>query len=102
LKTSELEIKEMAGAITIKVRVQPRASRNMIAGIYADSLKVLLTSPPVDGEANQACIDFFAEFMEIPKKSVSILAGHKNRNKIVRIDGLNKSCLISRLEKLPD
>ena len=53
-----LNIQETDNGIRIEVKVQPRSSRNQIAGEQDGALKVKLTAPPVEGEANQALVDF--------------------------------------------
>ncbi len=91
----KLDIKELPDGISVKVRIQPRASRNTVAGITDDSLKLCLTAPPVDGEANEACINFLAQLCGVAKKQVGIISGHKNRNKIVKIAGIDKKKLLA-------
>lgn len=59
--------------------------------MVGDSLKVELTSPPVEGKANEACIRFFAEFLKVPRSSVTIAAGISNRKKIIRVVGITVS-----------
>ncbi|SDL69831.1 hypothetical protein SAMN04488502_101588 [Dendrosporobacter quercicolus] len=100
--TTGLAIQQLPDGVSMKVRVQPRASRNKIAGMYADRLKVVLTSPPVDGEANQACIDFFAKLFAMPKNGVSILAGHKSRNKTIKLCGLDQAAVLAKLQAIAD
>jgi len=53
-------IHEHDSTITFAVKVHPRAKKNAITGEFRDALKVSLTSPPVEGRANEACIEFFA------------------------------------------
>jgi len=98
LDCTGLDIKELADGVAVKVRVQPRSSRNTVAGIYDNSLKVCLTSPPVEGEANQACINFFANLFQVAKNKVCITAGHKTRNKIIKISGIDKRRFIFTLQ----
>ena len=78
------------GSLLIKLYVQPRASKNEIAGLYKDALKIRLTSPPVDGKANKALIAFLAQCLNLPKTSLSIQSGHHNRNKVVHIKGCSE------------
>ena len=59
--------------------------------MVGDSLKVELTSPPVEGKANEACIRFFAEFLKVPRSSVTIAAGISNRKKVIRVVGITVS-----------
>ncbi len=86
------------GAILLKLYVQPRASRNEIAGLHNDALKLRLTTPPVDGKANKAVIAFLAKLFNLPKSSVVLKSGHQNRNKTVVVKGLNEERLLQVLK----
>ncbi len=74
-------IKQSNGSITFTVRVHPRAKKNAITGTIGDALKLYLTSPPLDGRANDACIEFFAKLFRVPRSSVTIAAGEKTGQK---------------------
>ncbi len=71
--------------LILRVQVQPRASCDEFAGIHAGALKVRLTSPPVDGEANAALIAFLAEAFGVAKRQVTLLKGATGRAKQLRI-----------------
>lgn len=71
--------------LTLRVYVQPRASRSEVMGWQQDALKVRLCAPPVDGKANQACVELLAAFFGVPKRQIEILQGHQGRHKRVRI-----------------
>lgn len=92
-----LDLREVPEGITVKVKVQPRASRSAIAGLIGDSLKVALTSPPVEGAANEACVAFFAELCGVAKGKVTIASGQKSRDKVIKITGVDKTGFLSRL-----
>jgi uncharacterized protein len=85
-----------AGA-TFAVKVHPRAKKNAIKGMVGDALKLSLTAPPVDGKANEACIDFFAKLLKLPRSSITIAAGHSGRNKVIRVAGLTAEQVRDRL-----
>ena len=74
-----IPVQDTPGGAFFAVKVHPRARKNAITGELGDVLKVSLTSPPVDGRANQACIEFFAKFRyhclrpDQPHKSVARL-----------------------------
>jgi uncharacterized protein (TIGR00251 family) len=70
------------------VKVHPRARHDRVAGILGEAVKLELTSPPVDGKANEACIRFLADLLRVPRSSVTIAAGATSRNKVVRIVGI--------------
>ena len=78
-------IQEKPGGLVFSVRVQPRASKNQIMGLYGDALKINLTAPPVDNAANKACGAFLAGLLSVAKSSVTIVSGHTGRNKQVMV-----------------
>ena len=85
-----IPITESAKGISFAVKVHPRARKNAFTGTVGGSLKLALTAPPVEGKANQAVIEFFADLFAIPRSSVTIASGETSRNKIVRIAGVSK------------
>jgi len=75
-------------AVTVRVKIHPRAKKNAITGMVGDALKLSLTSPPVDGKANEACIRFFAEFFAAPRSAVTIIGGQTSRAKVIQVTGI--------------
>ena len=71
--------------ITLKVYLQPKASKNEIVGPYRDGLKVRVTAAPVEGRANEALLRFLAKEFGVPPSSIEIVRGHRSREKIIRI-----------------
>lgn len=92
-----LDIRELPDGIAFKVRVQPRASKNMVAGIMGDCLKIKLTSPPVDGAANAACIAFIAGILDVAKSAVVITSGQNSRLKVIKVTGIDKKKFFTML-----
>jgi uncharacterized protein len=84
-----IPLQESASGITFAVRVHPRARKNAITGELGDTLKLSLTSPPIDGRANEACIEFFAKLLMVPRSSVNIASGQTSRRKVIRVSGLS-------------
>jgi uncharacterized protein (TIGR00251 family) len=83
----------------IAVKVHPRAQRTRITGRLGDAWKLDLAAPPVDGQANDACLRFFAGLAGVPQSRVRIVLGLSNRNKVVEIDGASQQLLESILEQ---
>jgi uncharacterized protein (TIGR00251 family) len=81
----------------LALRVQPRASRNEVAGPHGDALKVRLAAPPVDGAANEALVRFLAEALELPRASVTLVGGLSSRSKAVLVAGLAPAEVARRL-----
>jgi len=92
-----IPLHETSSGVTFAVKVQPRARRNAIVGELGDALKIALTAPPVDGRANQACIDYFANLLNLPRSSITIASGQSSRNKVIRVVGISADELKRRL-----
>ena len=90
-------IQNSPSGATFAIKVHPRAKKNAITGEVGDALKLSLTAPPADGKANEACIDFFAKLLKVPRSSVTIAAGLNNRNKVIRVTGLTAQQVRDRL-----
>ena len=84
-----IPVRDTPSGATFQVKVHPRAKKNAITGEIGEALKLALTAPPVDGRANDACIAFFAEFLNVPRSSVTIAAGETSRNKLIRVRGMS-------------
>lgn len=87
-----LEITEniAAGAVMFAVRIQPRASKDEIAGEMAGAIKIRLQAPAVEGRANEALIEYLAQLLKTPKAAVRIVSGERSRIKRVEIRGVTK------------
>ena len=98
-----LSIQNHPSGWVFKVQVQPRSSRNQLVGLQGDALKVKLTAPPVEGRANQACIEVLAEALGVPKSSLRIISGETSRRKLVLLACASSQAplLRQRLEDLP-
>jgi uncharacterized protein len=83
--------------VSFSVRVHHRAKKNAITGQVGDAIKVSITAPPVDGRANEACIEFFAKLLKVPRSSVTIASGESSRNKVIRVAGLTAEQVRERL-----
>lgn len=79
------------------MRVQPRASKDSLAGEREGALVVRLTAPPVEGEANAGLSRFLGRSLGVAPSSVAILQGTASRNKVVRISGLTAAQVAERL-----
>lgn len=84
-----IEIIERDDGVRLAVRVQTRASRDEVVGEYAGALKVLLSAPPVEGQANEALRDLLSGVLKIPKSAVRIVSGDHSHNKRVEIRGVS-------------
>jgi len=80
-----LDIKEHDHALTFKVFVQPRASKNEIKGLHGDAVKIRITAPPVDGAANKTCLKFLAKQLGVPGSNLEVASGKSSRTKHIRV-----------------
>jgi uncharacterized protein len=76
---------------TVRVRLQPRASRDEIAGAREGALLVRLTAPPVEGRANQALCRLLARRLRVAPSRVAVVRGAKSRDKVVRVEGVSSA-----------
>jgi uncharacterized protein (TIGR00251 family) len=88
---------ETAAGVSFAVKVQPRARRNAVAGGVGEALKVQVTAPPEDGRANEAVVELLAETLGIKRRQVKILTGTTSREKVVRVSGMSRGELATRL-----
>jgi uncharacterized protein len=95
-----MNLREHAGAIMLDVLVQPRASRARLGPLHDGRLKVSVTAPPVDGEANAAVIELIASSLGVPRGAVEVIAGTSSRRKTVRIATADPSAVRGVLEEL--
>jgi len=81
----------------LSVRVQPRASSDAILGWRDGSLRVRVTAPPVEGEANLAVARLLARALRVAPTAVAVIHGARARDKRVRVAGLDEAEVRSRL-----
>jgi uncharacterized protein len=93
-----IPLHETSAGVSFAVKVHPRAKKNAITGELGDALKLALTAPPVEGRANEACIEFFANLLEVPRASVTIASGESSRRKVIRVAGLSAEAIRKRLK----
>ena len=87
----------MTDGCTIDVRVQPRASRNAVVGFRNGTLRVSVTAPPHDGQANAAVLELLSDTLSVAKSRLRILRGHSSRNKVVSVSALSQAEVERRL-----
>lgn len=84
---------------TLKIKVIPRSSRNEIVGFMDDgTLKLKLTAPPVDGQANQAVRKYLSDLFKVPVGNIDIISGKTSHNKLILITGINTETAIQIIQ----
>ena len=85
------------GFLDVQVRVVPRSSRDRVAGVLGDRLKLQVTSPPVEGEANRAVLELVAKVAGLPSRAASLASGATGRSKTVRLATESPLAALARL-----
>ena len=85
-----VDIKETEHGVIFHIHVVPRSAKCEVAGIQGDALKLRITAPPVEGQANAECIRFLSDILGVRKKQVTILSGHKSKKKKVAREGIRR------------
>jgi uncharacterized protein len=96
-----IPIRDSSEGASFAVRVHPRAKKTAITGVFGEgpdaALKVALSAPPVDGRANEALIEFFADLFRVPRSAVSVVSGAQSRSKVLRVAGRTAAELLDQL-----
>ena len=92
-----IPVRDTSSGATFAVKVHPRARKDAVTGEVGDALKLALTAPPLEGRANQACVEFCAKLLSVPRSSVTIAAGESSRQKVIRVAGLSAAAVAERL-----
>lgn len=83
--------------VRLHLLIQARASRNELAGLHGDRLRIRLAAAPVDGAANEALIRFLAERLNVARSTISITAGLSGRRKTLLLQGVTADQARQRL-----
>jgi uncharacterized protein (TIGR00251 family) len=86
-----VNIVERDGAVSFDVVIQPRASRDRIGPVHGDRLKLAVTAPPVEGEANIAVIELIANALGVARSAVKVVIGATTRRKTLRVAGVTRT-----------
>lgn len=90
-------LKTTATGVIVTVRAVPRASRNEIAGIVGNALKIRIQAPPLEGKANASLTKLLARTLDIPPRRITLIAGETSRDKRIEIRGMKADEVARRL-----
>ncbi|MGP0566561.1 DUF167 domain-containing protein [Nitrospina sp. 32_T5] len=93
-----LPVKKNDHGLTFSVTIQPRAARNEIVGVHDGALKIRLTSPPVEGAANKACLKLLGKTLGMAPSMLSIVSGSTSRNKVIQVNGMDETAFHEKLK----
>ena len=74
-------IEQNKDGIRLRIFLQPKASKDHIAGIHDDELKITITAPPIDGQANAHLLKFLSKLFKVPKSTILLEKGELQRHK---------------------
>ena len=95
----EIEENVARNSISFQVRVQPRASKDEVAGEMGGLLKVRLRAPAAEDRANEALVEFLAGLLKTSRSAVSILSGERSRMKRIEIRGATRQQILNLLAR---
>ncbi|HET9651782.1 MAG TPA: DUF167 domain-containing protein [Usitatibacter sp.] len=75
------------GSLVLAIHAQPGAKRTEVAGVHGDALKIRVAAPALEDRANAALVEFLAGRFNVPKRNVTLLSGHKSREKRFEVAG---------------
>jgi len=94
----DLNIRERNDGVTLECYISPRAKKSSIRGLRQGALSISLNAPPVDGKANKSLVDFISKLLGVSKRSISIITGKQNKQKVLFIQGVDRSDMIELIE----
>jgi uncharacterized protein (TIGR00251 family) len=86
--------------VSFWLKVKPRSAREGLAYDSTGELRLELHAPPSEGEANQACVYFFARALRLPQACVTIVSGQRSRRKLLRITGRSAEETVAAIKAL--
>jgi hypothetical protein len=84
----------------LAVRLTPRASKNEIVEILSDgTVKVHVTAPPVEGQANEALLKFLGQVLGVPRSRLDVVAGATGRDKLISVIDMDAADVHKKIVK---
>jgi uncharacterized protein len=94
-----IRLTEKDDTVRFEILVQPRAGRNQIVGELDGAIKIRIAAPPVEGEANEACMRFLAKLLDLRLSDIGIVSGLSARRKIISVRGMTSAKLSEKLSQ---
>jgi uncharacterized protein (TIGR00251 family) len=93
----QLKIQQTGNSVIFSVKVVPRSSKTVVAGILGSMLKIKLAAAPEKGKANESLVEFLADTLGVKKNAVSITSGLTSPVKTIQITGISAEYLLDKL-----
>ncbi|MFC0308572.1 DUF167 family protein YggU [Gallibacterium trehalosifermentans] len=80
-----MAVQQTTHGLLLNIYLQPKASKDQIVGLHADELKITITAPPIDGQANAHLIKFLSKQFKVAKSQIALRKGELTRHKQIFI-----------------
>ena len=84
---------------TLEVRLHPRAARSGVVGLREGVLEVRVSSPPVEGRANDEARKLLSALLGVPRGRIELALGSRSRRKVFRVLGMAPADLLRKMEE---
>jgi len=88
--------------VTFWLRAKPRSSRERLTIDGSGELRLEIHAAATEGKANEACVEFLACALHLPKSSISIVSGERSKRKLMRVVATDPQQVVSRLQALAE
>jgi len=88
--------------LTFWLRAKPRSSRQRLTIDASGEMRLEIHAAATEGQANEACIEFLARALRLPKSAVSIVSGERSRRKLMRVIAANPEQVVTHLHALTE
>jgi uncharacterized protein len=79
----------------VQLRIQASARHDEVVGLRDGVVVIRVTAPAIDGRANEAMRRLLAKRVGVPRSAITIIRGHRSRDKVIEIDGVEQSRLLA-------
>jgi uncharacterized protein (TIGR00251 family) len=93
-------LRSQSDGVLLSVRLQPRAAVDQVGPALGQELKVRVTAPPADNEANQALVRLLAARFGCARNRVELLRGRTSRHKVIKLHGFTADEVVRRLSAI--
>lgn len=85
-----MAVQQTPDGLLLNIYLQPKASKDQIVGLHGEELKITITAPPIDGQANAHLLKFLSKQFKVAKSQISLRKGELNRHKQILITAPNQ------------
>jgi uncharacterized protein len=95
-----MELRLEGNTVTFWLRAKPRSSRQRLTTDASGDLRLEIHAAATEGQANEACVEFLARALRLPKSSISIVSGERSKRKLMRVVAANPEQVVTQLQAL--